>query len=177
MTTYIAFLRGINVSGQKIIKMAALKKMFEAMGFKNVRTYIQSGNVAFESPAVNAETLCKKIENGLQAALGYRVSTAIRTEKEIEDIIKNNPFKKEIARDDVRLYVTMLSAVPEGDKVKELESTESETDEFRFKNREIYILCREGYAETVFSNNFIEKKLGVKATSRNWNTMNKILTI
>lgn len=175
--TYIAFLRGINVSGQKIIKMVQLKKIFEAMELKNVRTYIQSGNVAFESASANPDILCKKIENGLQSALGYRVTVTLRTNREIEDIIKNNPFKSEIKHEDFKLYVTMLSAAPEKSKINELQSIDSEGDEFICRGSEIYVLCRKGYADTVFSNNFIEKKLGVKATSRNWNTMNKILEI
>jgi len=177
MTTYIAFLRGINVSGQKIIKMVELKKMFETIGFKNVRTYIQSGNVVFESASANSDTLCKKIETGLQASLGYKVTVTLRTCKDIEDIIKNNPFKAEIKHEDFKLYVTMLAGSPEKAKIKELEAINSGSDEFFCKDKEIYILCKKGYSDTIFSNNFIEKKLGVKATSRNWNTMNKILTI
>ena len=177
MTTYIAFLRGINVSGQKIIKMVELKKMFETIGFKNVRTYIQSGNVVFESASSNSEIICKNTENGLQASLGYKVTVILRTTKEIEDIIKNNPFKTEIKNEDFKLYVTMLSGSPEKAKIKELESIDSTGDEFICKCREIYILCKKGYSDTIFSNNFIEKKLGVRATSRNWNTMNKILAI
>ena len=105
---YVAFLRGINVSGQKIIKMENLREMFSSFGFKNVTTYIQSGNVLFETAKTNAQTLTKKIESGLQKALGYDVTVLVRTVDEMVEIVKRNPFKNIKADEEKLLYVTLF---------------------------------------------------------------------
>src|SRR4030095_9446545 len=102
---YIALLRGINVSGQKLIKMDALRKTFEDIGFKNVRTYIQSGNVIFETRKIKPESLRKKIETGLEKQFGYDVTVVIRTVDELEQVIKNYPFDKIKNPESLRVYV------------------------------------------------------------------------
>ncbi|MGH2574654.1 MAG: DUF1697 domain-containing protein [Ignavibacteria bacterium] len=177
MIRYTAFLRGINVSGQKLIKMEDLKKIFLSMGFKNVQTYIQSGNVVFDTSGLNHDVLHKRIEKELNKSLGYGVVTILRTITEIERIINNNPFKKEKIEGETKFYVTMLAEKPTSKQKKELESFKDNVDKFKIINREVYILCYKGYGKSVFSNNFIEKKLGMPATSRNWNTINKILKV
>jgi uncharacterized protein (DUF1697 family) len=91
---YVALLRGINVGGHKLIKMKELARIFADAGFKNVRTYVASGNVIFESGSANRAALTRKIEKALQKALGYDVTVVLRTLSEIESIVNRNPFKK-----------------------------------------------------------------------------------
>src|SRR3972149_562241 len=106
MTTYITFLRGINVGGKNIIKMEELSRIFESFGFKNVTTYIQSGNVSFETSKANAKTLTSKIEKGLRKALGYEVAVFVRSKGEMRALVKFDPFKHIKASDKAKTYVT-----------------------------------------------------------------------
>ncbi len=175
--TYFAFLKGVNVSGHRIIKMTELKAMFEEMGFKNVRTFIQSGNVVFESPA-KAEALKKKIETGLNKSLGYAVNVIIRSQAEMEKIIKDYPFVKVKGHEDCKITVGYLDSEPAKSLVKELEAINTDTEMFSVKGNNVYHLVRGNFSDSVFfKKNIVEKTLKVICTARNWNTTNKILKI
>ena len=175
MVRYIAFLRGINVSGHRIIKMEELRKMFEALKFKNVRTYIQTGNVVFETTVKDSDTLTKKIEKHLHKSLGYEVETMLRTIPEMEAIMKNNPFKKEKLDKTLSQYLTFLHDEPLTELNKTLISSSDDVATFKIKEKEVYTLYKRSSAKHPFSNNFVEKKLKVAATTRNWNVINKVL--
>jgi len=171
---YIAFLRAINVGG-RVVKMDDLKKMLAMPGFKNITSYIQSGNLVFDHSETDMEVLINKVEARLLKALGYEVKTFLRTPEELEAVIKNNPFKK--YPEDMNLHVSVMSAQPEGDAVTQLLSLQTELEQFRIAGSEAYILVKKGaYGETKFSNTFLEKKLKLAATTRNWATVNKMLT-
>lgn len=173
MTKYIAFLRAINVGG-RVVKMDDLKKMLAMPGFKNIATYIQSGNIVFEHNETDKELLINKIETKLLKALGYEVKTFLKTPGELEMVIRKNPFKR--YAEDMNLHVSFLSGNPESEAVKQLLLLQTEYEQFRFAGSEAYILVKKGaYGETKFSNTFLEKKLNVAATTRNWNTVNKML--
>ena len=175
---YIALLRGINVGGNKIIKMKDLVEMFVSFGFKNVKTFIQSGNVIFDSSKTNIELVKSKIEKGLTKSLGYSVDVILRTREELSSIVKNNPFKKEVDHPNSKLYVTFLSKLPENKIKKIVSSYDNELETFRINNSEVYIFIRKNdIQKTVFSTNFLEKKLGLLGTTRNWNSINKILKL
>ncbi|MFB9758893.1 DUF1697 domain-containing protein [Ectobacillus funiculus] len=174
MTIYIAFLRGINVGGKKIIKMEKLKDIFKSLYFQNVKTYIQSGNVIFDSTEESADILYK-IETELENVLGYKVTSIIRTADELEEIIKQNPFS---ASEDVeKQYVTFLHREPTVEAGDRLMSYKNDVDDFCVTHREVFLLCGKGYGKTKFSNHFLESKLDVLATTRNWKTVNKILNM
>lgn len=177
MTTYIALLRGINVSGQKLIKMDSLKAMFEAMSFRHVRTYIQSGNVIFESDERDHKRLVKLIEEEIARVFGFDVAVILRTKEELEDVIGHNPFAPEQLADGEKIYVSLLSQEPASEAVGQLQAYSNDIDEYRILGREVYILCRKSYGKSQFSNNFLEKKLRVSATTRNWESVNKIAEI
>jgi len=177
MTIYIALLRGINVSGQKIIKMEDLKNAFEALHYKHLTTYIQSGNVVFESAAADTSIIRTQIENKLLKTFGYEVPVIVRTLKEIKETIKRNPFKKVKAEEGEKLHVTFLSQKPAKDAGDSLAAVKNDVDEIRLLGSEVYILCRNGYGKTLFSIAFIEKKLAVSATTRNWATVEKLLSL
>ena len=156
--------------------MEELKTIFSSFGLKNVQTYIQSGNVLFDSAEKNAQTLTKKIENGLQKSLSYKVTVVLRTKSELEQTIKRNPFPKLQPEKEKRLYVTFLSGEPESAQKKELLNSPNDVESYEIIGREVYILCdAKGFGSTKFNNNYIEKKLALSATTRNWNTVNKLV--
>ena len=175
MIRYIAFLRGINVSGQKLIKMETLRQYFAMPGLSNIVTYIQSGNVLFDAKETEETKLLKKIGKGLARQLGYEVPVVLRSVEEIKTIIANNPFKK-IPADNRKLYVHFLSSVPDDSLFKSLEGYKNESEDIRIFNREVYLLTG-SYGNTRLNNSLIEKKLGVTSTARNWATVNKIINL
>ena len=175
MPTYVAMLRGINVGPGKIVKMARLRASFEALRFDRVRTYVQSGNVIFESEQKSPTGLCKKIEEKIHRDFGFEVPVLVKTSKEIAQIVSDNPLVKEKGIDHSKLHVTFLSDPPPKQAVKTLEPLATGRERFRILNCEIYLYCPDGYGNTKLSNNAIEKKLSVVATTRNWRTVNTLL--
>jgi uncharacterized protein (DUF1697 family) len=167
---YVAFLRAINVGGNASIKMADLKKMLEAAGLENVQTYIQSGNVIFESNE-NADALEKQIELQLEKAAAYKIHAFVRTMHEVQAIAEQSPFT---AKDGEMAYVTFLEEMPDKKSQQALLSFKSDTDDFAFKGRELYNLRRDR-EKSVFSGNFVEKTLNMPATTRNMTTIAKIV--
>ncbi len=171
--TYIALLRGINVSGHKKIKMPDLKAMFEALGFTNVRTYIQSGNVVFESNS--SEGLEGKISAKIQEQFGFDVSVICRTAAEMEQVVARNPYAELVGFETEKLYVTFLQETPSGEKLEALKTFTFEPEMYTVSGQEIYVYCFNGYGNTKLENAFFEKKLKVPASTRNWRTINKLI--
>jgi len=174
METHIAMLRGINVGGHNQIKMAALRELFENLGFKQCQTYIQSGNVVFQAPKRSALGLVSKIEGEIVKRFGLAVSATIRSAAEMEKVTKTNPFLKTKGIDVTKLHVTFLSQEPERLSLKKLEGLAAAGEDFRGSGREIYLYCPNGYGNTKLNNNALEKVLAVSATTRNWNTVNRL---
>jgi len=174
---YIALLRGINVSGQKKIKMVDLKNLFEAIGFKNVKTYIQSGNVIFDYKHSDIEKLANEIEKKISETFGFFVNTIIRTYEELRNIINNNPFVKELNVELDNLYVTFMLDIPDSSTVMLLDVKKEVDEKLSIISREIYLYCPNGYGKTKLNNVMVEKKLKTVATTRNWKTINNLLEI
>lgn len=177
MTTYISLLRGINVSGQKKIQMKDLKSLYESLGFKNVITYIQSGNVIFSCEEEIELKLVDIISTKIRDVFSFNVSIVIRSKDDWVKIIENNTF---INRKDInpeKLHITLLSQVPSEINTDVLDKVKHSSEEYVFGEREIYLYCPEGYGRTMLSNNYIESKLKVSATTRNWKTINKLFEI
>ena len=177
MTRYIAFLRAINVSGQKIIKMEDLRRMMEMPGISDVRTFIQSGNVLLDAKETNAAKLTVKIEKQLFKELGYEVEVFLRTKEELEKILSNNPFKKATLSKSLALYITFLRTEPEAEQKKALEALSNEVDTFRIIGRELYTLVVKDGAKSLYTNMFVERKLKQQGTARNQTTLHKILAL
>jgi uncharacterized protein (DUF1697 family) len=176
MIKYAAFLRGINVGGHHIVKMEELRRIFAALGFENVKTYIQSGNVIFETAETDADFLAEKIERELKQAFGFEVKTMPRTIAEVEEIAARNPFRQ--PETGAKIYVCLLSAAPAADLKDSLAAFENDFEVFRLRNRELYWMIRpHNTRKELFSNNFIEKHLKVAATTRNITTINKMLLL
>lgn len=171
MGTYIALLRAVNVGG-RIVKMAELQLLFEALGFTNVKSYIQSGNVLFatDEGGEDATRLRERIKGELEARFGFSVAVVLRTPAELEQLIARCPFAEEAAAQDKRLYVAALSAEPAAEGVERLRADYAGEDEWRLVGRELYLLYHNGAGESKLTTAFIERRLGVIATARNWRT-------
>jgi len=171
---YIALLRGINVGGNNKIKMIELKNMFELLEFKNVKTYIQSGNVVFDYDPIDTTKLATQIEQKISETFGFLVKIIIRTEEELKNIINNNPFVNEPGIELDKLYVILMFDIQGPDVISFLDLKKEENERFIIISREVYLYCPNGYGRTKLNNNMFEKKLKTFATTRNWKTINKI---
>lgn len=171
---YVALLRGINVSGQKIIKMEVLKKMFERLNFEQVKTYIQSGNVIFESNILETNKLAERIIEEIEIEFGFQVPVLVKKISELQEIISHNPYSNLNEDELKRLYIVLLKNPAEQFLIEQLNSIDYAPEEFHITEKAIYFYCPSGYGKSKIDNNFFEKKLKVVATTRNWKTMNAL---
>lgn len=176
MNTFISMLRGVNVSGQNRIHMEALKDLYAALGLVNVRTYVQSGNVVFDSEERSLSMLAKQIEAQIEQSFKIAVPVLVRTPEEFQRIRLNNPFLRVPATDPVNLHVTFLAAPPSAEQWTKLKSR-GDGDEFSAGEQEIFLLCPNGYGRTKLNNTYFERKLGLTATTRNWKTVNALYEV
>lgn len=176
MNTYVAVLRGINVSGQRIIAMKDLKALFQKAGYDNVMTYIQSGNVVFESTETSIKKLEKNISELIQNHYNFSVPVLVLSREEMIEIITKNPYIDR-EKDTNKLHVTLLEKIPEEKALATTRDEKYQSDEFTIMGTSVYLYCPDGYGMTKFSTTFFEKKLGVEATTRNWKTILKLLEL
>ena len=174
MANYIAMLRGINVSGHKQIKMDQLRRSFEKLGFEQVQTYIQSGNVVFQTGKISAATLSKRIEEKILADFGFAVSVICRRAVEMCEIVESNPFLSQRGIDPEKLHVTFLSEVPSQPARNKLEALIAAPDQARFQNTEIYLYLPNGVSQSILMKRPVDRLLGVVTTTRNWRTVNRL---
>jgi uncharacterized protein (DUF1697 family) len=177
MEKFVAFLRGVNVSGQKIIQMKDLKLIFENAGFKNVQTFIQSGNVIFDSAIKEQHKIKAKIESVLNTSLGYKVDVLLRSHYDLNLLIKNNPFDKIKPDENVKFYITFTSGLLQNNIKLPLESSKKDLEIIEQFNQDFFCLSKKINGKFGFPNSFIEKEFKVIATTRNWTTLNKIFAI
>lgn len=177
MKTFIALLRGINVSGQKKIKMAELRVHLSELDLRNIRTYVQSGNVIFESIESDTTFLERQIEKKILEKYGFEVVVMVKMTGELIQVLENNPFINSRLRDTSRLYVTFLSNIPDQEQLSKLEAINYSPEEFVLDGKNIYFFSPQGYGKAKMNNNFFEQKLKVDATTRNWNTVNKLVAM
>ncbi len=175
MPTYIAMLRGINVSGHNIVKMERLRASFESLKLHDVRTYVQSGNVIFRATGGSATRLSQRVHEVMQRDFGFTVPLLLRSVDELNAVMKSNPFLKRRSIDPARLHVTFLSDAPQKADLKGLAALPAGPDEYHLAKREIYLYCPEGYGRTKLSNTALERVLSVVATTRNWKTAGTLL--
>ncbi|MEW7290095.1 DUF1697 domain-containing protein [Aquimarina sp. 2304DJ70-9] len=180
MKTYIALLRGINVSGQKKIKMIDLKGMLEDLGLTSVTTYIQSGNIVFKSKNTNTQILSDQIKKGISTKFGFDVPVLLLTPETLKDIYQKNTFSEGLLNgeiEDKKMYFTLLSASPDQEAVVELMAKDYEEEKFKITDKVVYFYAAKGYGKTKLTNNFFEKKLKCNATTRNLKTVIKLLEL
>ena len=175
MTKHLALLRGINVSGHNMIKMEALKAALEAIGFTNVITYIQSGNVFVETEEESSFGVGFKIKQEIFKTFGHEVPVIVIGKNDLELCFKNNPFLKQKDVDTKKLYVAFISKELSSSAINELKISQFKPDEAVIDGNRIFIKYDIGAGKTRLDQKYIEKKLNVTATIRNWNTVTKLL--
>lgn len=178
MGAVIAFLRGINVGGKNVVPMAALKESFEAMGFKNVRTLLNSGNVVFEVGGnEKLPSLEKRLEREIAERLKVMAEVMLRSAAELDEVIARNPFPKEAQADPSHLLVMFFKSPPAASAVRSLESAIKGREKISLNSRELYIIYPDGIGTSKFTNVLIEKSLSLRGTARNWNTLLKLAAL
>ena len=177
MKTHLALLRGINVSGHNMIKMEALQKTLENIGFTTVKTYIQSGNVFVNTTEESAAKVGFQIKQEIYKVFGHEVPVVVIGKEDLLACFKNNPFLNEPEADTKKLYVAFVSAVLKSESIHDLKMSYIKPDEVSIDANRIYIKYAVSAGKTKLDQNYIEKRLNVTATIRNWNTVTNLLTI
>jgi uncharacterized protein (DUF1697 family) len=177
MTTYIALLRGINVSGKYKIKMADLRAELSGLDYQNLQTYIQSGNIVFEAPEQTAHELEEAIAARIQEAFGYEVPVLVMPAQELAEIAAQQPFLAEAEEDGGKVLFTILQKGPDQERLDQLLEQDYGSERFVVNGRTVYLHCPNGYGRAKLNNNFLERKFGVPATTRNWKTVKRLLEI
>ena len=181
---YVALLRGINVGGNKIVLMDDLKRLFEKLKFTEVRTYIQSGNVVFVSKKAEPSELAKAIKDGIKHEFKFDVEVVVLELSELKKMIARNPFDDEKLKAGGRVYLTLLLRIPLREKIAEFYEMKNgaikktnPADDFEIIEGTVYVLCRNGWSKSPFNSSVTEKILKVETTSRNIETMQKLVEI
>jgi uncharacterized protein (DUF1697 family) len=175
-SVHVAFLRAVNVAGRASLAMADLRKLGEGLGFTNVRTLLQSGNLVFDSGVKKAPTL----ESAFEAALkkhGIETDFMVRRADELDAVIAANPFPKEANSDPGHLVVMFLKDAPGAKAVVALQAAVKGREVIRHKGRELYIVYPDGIGRSKLTNKFIESRLDTRGTGRNWNTVTKLAAL
>jgi uncharacterized protein (DUF1697 family) len=178
MTTYISILRGINVGGARKILMKDLKAIYEGLGFSEVTTYIQSGNVIFRTANhMSDKQDSVMIKEAILQKYGFDVQVLVRTIDEMIKTQRINPFLENKAINVERLHVTFLSGLPEEVYLESINKFDYPPDQFVVIGKDVFIYCPNGYGKTKLSNDFFENRLKVSASTRNWRTVNTLVDI
>ncbi|MTH16651.1 DUF1697 domain-containing protein [Flavobacterium sp. LC2016-01] len=176
MKTHLALLRGINVSGHNMMKMEALKTMLENIGFQNIRTYLQSGNVFVDSDE-DASKVGFMIKQEIFKVFGHEVPVIVITKEDLELCFKNSPYLKEKDLDTKKLYVAFVSTTLKSENINDLKISQFKPDEASIDGNRIFIKYAVGAGKTRLEGKYIEKKLNVIVTMRNWNTVTNLLAM
>ena len=174
MNQYIALLKGINVGGHKKVPMAELRELLTKKGYKNVVTYIQSGNVIFESDEINSKIIEENIKKAILDYFGFEVSILVKNRKELERIFNDSPFIEDKKK---ASYFMMLHDMPHAELVKAASEKIYEGEEYYIIKDCIYYFNEKGFGKAKFNANYFERKLKTFATARNYNTMVKLLSL
>jgi uncharacterized protein (DUF1697 family) len=176
MQKYISILRGINLGSHNKVLMTDLKALYESLGFQQVITYIQSGNVVFDAEG-DAADLAQKLEQAIAQKYAVAVPVILRTVEEWAKVVANNPFMNQESIDLEKLHVTFLGKVPTDILLNKIKTFDFSPDKFTIIGKEVHLHCPIDYGHTKLSNRFFEGQLKVQATTRNWNTVNKLLAL
>jgi uncharacterized protein (DUF1697 family) len=173
---YVALLRGVNVGGKNLLPMKDLAGIFAEAGCKDVRTYIQSGNVIFSAPASALKGLPGLITDRIAKRFGYRVPVILRTAQQLARTLSDNPFLR-AGEAEKTLHVYFLADLPDARAVGDLDIDRSPPDSFRVSDREIYLHVPNGMGRTKLTNAYFDSKLSTTSTARNWATVLKLFEL
>jgi uncharacterized protein (DUF1697 family) len=172
---FVALFSGINVGGNRIVKMADLRSFFEQLGFGDVATYVQSGNVVFRSAKGDEATLAKQLETAFDKKWGFHSRIMVRDLGWFERLVAENPYP-EVASDPTKLHAYVLEREPTADEVARLAEKCTGPERFEIKGDVLYLHAPEGLGKSVFAN-LISRTLKVPATARNWRTVLALLEL
>lgn len=179
MNTYISILRGINVSGQKSIQMEALRIMYKDLGFEQVESYVQSGNVIFKTEPTEVTRLAQRISEHIFKTFGFEVPVIVMRSEALEQILDANPYLTPSDRDPSALYVTYFATTPTPEVlekgIEKLLDKRLIGEEITFSEHAAYLYCPNGYGKTKLTNTAIESAFKIKATTRNIKTSQALL--
>jgi uncharacterized protein (DUF1697 family) len=170
---YVALLRSVNVAGHGRVAMDELRAAFEALGYTDVTTYIQTGNVLFTTTSRSEANIAMSIEQRLAEDFGDSPAVLVRSVVDLQRVGASSPYAKAGA-DPARHHVTFLATTPSKAALRALNLPASGRDELVVKGREVYVHTPDGYANTKYTGSFLERRLGVVSTTRNWNTVTKL---
>lgn len=171
----VVLVRGINVGGHGKLAMADLRRLLADLGYDGVRTHLQSGNAVLTSAKAPA-TVAKEIEQAIADQLDVRPKVLVRTRDELAGVIEGNPMPGAVSNGS-RFFVTFLSAEPQNGALDDLDPADFAPDRWHLVGREVFMHCPDGMHDSKLAKALDEKRLGVSATTRNWNTVTKLLTI
>ena len=174
MTIQIALIRGINVGGHLAVAMSDLRDLLTQLGFESARSLLQSGNLVFRCDARSGGELESLLETEAEKRLGLHADFLIRSAKEWREVVARNPFRKEAGRDPSHLVVMFLKSAATAKDVKALQAAIAGSEIVRADGKHLYIVYPNGIGRSRLTNALLEKKLGVRGTARNWNTVLKI---
>jgi uncharacterized protein (DUF1697 family) len=174
MPVYIALLRGINIGPHKRMKMEKLRASCEALGFKKVKTYIQSGNVICQAGTLSSDAAAKRIEAQIAKDFGFSANVIARTAGEMKQVLEGNPLLKEPNIDSEKLHVVFLPEAPSSESIRQLQSIVLAPDKVRHKGKEIYFYFPNGVSGSSIWKHNLDRVLGVSGTMRNWRTVNTL---
>lgn len=173
MPSYVALFRSVNVAGHGRLSMVDLTQTFLSLGYTEVATYIQTGNVLFRSPVRRASTLAAAIEGQLEHDFGHTPAVILRTVPELARIVATSPYPQKGA-DPSRHHVTFLASPPSKERLADFRAPASGRDELTIVGQEVYVHTPDGYAGTKLTGTLLERRLDVVSTTRNWNTVTKL---
>jgi uncharacterized protein (DUF1697 family) len=173
VSVYVALLRGINVGGNKLVAMSDLRALAEAEGFAEATTLLQSGNLVFRGAKRATAAIEKTLETAARKRLGLDIDFMVRSDAEWAAIVGGNPFHREAKADPSRLVVVCLKTVPAASAVEALAAAIPGRESMRAQGRELYVYYPDGIGASKLPA-IIDRKLGVRGTARNWNTVLKL---
>ena len=174
MIVLVSMLRGVNVGGCNRLKMAELVRVYASLGFKDIQAYLQSGNLVFSCDSADTAGVAKQIEKAIKNRFGLDTTVCIRTPDKLRRLVATNPFA---GKDRTKLHVTFLQTKPAKVSRDILNAAAGQGEAFSIKGQDVFLFLPNGSGRTKLSNNFLEKILGVSATTRNWNTVTALLDL
>jgi uncharacterized protein (DUF1697 family) len=177
MGVVISMLRGVNLAGHRKVQMRELKTLYESLGLRNVQTHINSGNVIFKTAGRDLARLGKKIEDAIESHCGFHSDVILRTPAEMREVIARNPFASRPGLEPSRLAVSFLAGDPSPEAVEKVLAIEAKPEELRISGRELFVYFPNGMARPKLSMAQVERTLKTPATSRNLNTVRKLLEL
>jgi uncharacterized protein (DUF1697 family) len=177
MTVFISLLRAVNVGGNNMIKMEALRELYATLRLRYATTYVQSGNVVFRAAETDSARLARRIEDGIERVFGHRPDVVIRTAAEMRDVVARNPFAARDGLEPSKLLVTFLASQPAEEVRAKVLALQTPPEELHVHSREIFTYFPNGISQAKLSMSAVDRALKIPGTGRNWNTVTKLLAM